>query len=958
MLCLLWCGHAAAQTQQGTCGDNLTWVLANNTLVITGTGEMTSHPWEALKDSIHTVAIGEGVTNIMESAFVECDNLTSVTIPGSVERIGGEAFSWSGLTSVIIPEGVESIGERAFSFCNLTSVIISEGVESIGREAFCSCRDLESIVIPTSIRSIGGDAFWDTPWYENEDNWTGQSLYLNNALIEVKTGFSGHYEVRPGATVIADEAFAGCSLLMGVTLPESMTNIGIVAFSDCVSLKELTYNAIDCEITTDWRWLIGWSNVTTLTIGEKVKRIPQVALDEWSGVETLNYQATDCRELPLVSWRDLKQVTIGNAVTSIPDGMFSGCQSLTGLQLPAGLKRIGNNAFEETGLVTMDIPAGVDSIGAYAFSNCRNLQYAALPAGAISIGSYAFNGCSALTGITVPEGIKTLADGTFSSCSSLTTLNIPAGVDSIGAYAFSGCRNLQYVALPTGLAGIGSRAFDGCSALTNITLPEGVKTIADGTFYGCTNLTTLAIPTGVDSIGREAFKGCTGLVSLTLPEGIKTLADGTFYGCSSLATLTIPAGVGSIGWQAFYNCTGLTSLTLPEGLKSLGDEVLRGCSAVTTITIPENVTSIGNRAFYDCNGLTALELPASVTNVGQEIVGWCTNLRSFLWHATEVQNAGNVVGLFDGLTKLEEIMAPVQVLIGDTDLQSLRSLTITCGEVNTEGFAFIARQHHTLELVDLSGASNREMPDEALSECYKLKQLALPSSLERLGYRALAECAGITSVDLPASLTEIGDRAFENCYLLSDLVWGGEGSQLRRIGNRAFYGCNSLPGVSIPEGVEEIGVAAFMGCTYMENVELPSSLTLLGDNAFANGTRVRSMKVHATTPPALAPHTFYNIDRSVPVYVPAASLATYRATPYWQELNLQPMSGTTAVGSVLTDRLLVRGNEVLLPANCGEVQVYDMAGRCVLRTTEQQFILPQGVYMIQAGGNAVKAVVR
>ena len=340
------------------------------------------------------------------------------------------------------------------------------------------------------------------------------------------------------------------------------------------------------------------------------------------------------------------------------------------------------------------------------------------------------------------------------------------------------------------------------------------------------------------------------------------------------------------------------------------------------------------------------------------VVQNCTNLRSFTWRATAVEDADNLADLFDGLTLLEEIVAPAAALQGDADLPSLRSLAVTGGNVSVEGFAFIARQHRTLETVDLSNASDREITDEALAECYGLKQVALPSSLERLGYRALAECAGITSVDLPASLTEIGDRAFENCYLLSDLVWGGEGSQLRRIGNRAFYGCNSLPGVSIPEGVEEIGVAAFMGCTYMENVELPSSLTLLGDNAFANGTRVRSMTVYPTTPPALAPHTFYNIDRSVPVYVPAASLATYRATPYWQDLNLQPLGGTTAAGSVLTDRLLVRGNEVLLPANCGEVQVYDMAGRCVLRTTEQQFILPQGVYMIQTGGNAVKAVVR
>ena len=239
----------------------------------------------------------------------------------------------------------------------------------------------------------------------------------------------------------------------------------------------------------------------------------------------------------------------GYPVTSIVNGAFAGCDSLTSVTIPNSVTSIGNSAFLScTSLTSVTIPDSVTSIGAYAFGNCESLTSVTIGNGVTSIGVEAFGSCSSLTSITVDANNKyySSADGVLFNKDKTELIQYPIG-----------------------------------NARTSYTIPNSVTSIGDYAFYGCDSLTSVTIGDSVTSIG-----------------------DGTFEYCKSLTSVTIPNSVTSIGAYAFRNCDSLTSVTIPDSVTSIGYYAFYGCDSLTNVTIPDSVTSIGNFAFCDCSSLT------------------------------------------------------------------------------------------------------------------------------------------------------------------------------------------------------------------------------------------------------------------------------------------------------------------------------------------------------------------
>ena len=136
------------------------------------------------------------------------------------------------------------------------------------------------------------------------------------------------------------------------------------------------------------------------------------------------------------------------------------------------------------------IKAGVTSIGNGAFSVCESLTSVTIPVSVTSIGDWAFN-CSGLTSVTIPEGVTSIGEGSFSECGGRTSVTIPASLKRIGESAFGDCWSLTSVTIPEGVTSIGNGAFGDCSGLTSVTIPKSVTSIGDDAFSGCESLTDI-----------------------------------------------------------------------------------------------------------------------------------------------------------------------------------------------------------------------------------------------------------------------------------------------------------------------------------------------------------------------------------------------------------------------------------------------------------------------------------
>ena len=378
---------------------------------------------------------GKPVTTIGQLAFLQCEGITSITIPSSITSIEYGAFGYcSGLTSLTIPSNVVELGKSAFAYCNnLISLTLEEGVTTLGKSVFAECTKLETVTLPNSVTTISDSLF---------------STCTN--LKDVTLGSN--------VTKIEESAFDHCDGLTNIVLPESVEVIDSYAFFSC-------------------------SNLANINIPNKVSQIGYRAFEYCTN---LNYQEYDNgyylgnTENPYLAFAKAKSTeitscTINDNCKFILDNGFNGCLSVTSVVIPNSVVFINRDAFYNSNISNYN-----EYDNGYYLGNTENPYLVLIEAKSEDI-----------TSCTINENCKFIYDNAFNNCTLLTSITLPDSVISIGKMAFQACIALKNIKLSNNLSYIGESAFKVCRQLTSIVIPTSLTRLDVLVFERCDNFKTV-----------------------------------------------------------------------------------------------------------------------------------------------------------------------------------------------------------------------------------------------------------------------------------------------------------------------------------------------------------------------------------------------------------------------------------------------------------------------------------
>ena len=569
LLCLL-CGAALATPSDDGCWEIVAGTQPD-TVYLTGFYPEAdiAHRYLVVYDRLvfpDTVIVG-GVTNTVEGVW----------------NFGISSALDPGIKRVILSEGITEIGDLGFSSCrNLESIQLPSTIRKIANRSFANCSSLKEVNIPYSIDETG---------IGNLD-YFGKSLFVNTQGLHVR---------------------------FGNTFQEWKN----LTFQDTEYIKNAPGLCVETTDGYSFGWCgdrLGVSNGSTRTWQLTPEGV--LTCGGAGAIVSPGWDAEAVRSVSMVTeWDDLSGLAAEN-------GIFDQMIGLTAIALNSGDKyfTLGGLLY---GKVYGDGGRAIDSL---VYCPRGYIGVAELPSSLTDLDLSKFSGRPGVTGLSVEQGNEVFfaRDGILykwteegkaemifvpSSCSGL--VQIPASVRGIDPEMFAGRGgitgftveegNPEYSAAEGLLLNRDGNTIILCPpGLKNITIPTGVNTWTGWTFRLISGAFTITLQNGLTAIPASAFAGCSGLISVTIPDSVKQIGLNAFANCTGLTAVTIPDSVTELGEYAFYGCTGLTAVTIPDSVATIGEGTFENCTGLTIIALPFSVTSIRNRAFGNCTGLTVL----------------------------------------------------------------------------------------------------------------------------------------------------------------------------------------------------------------------------------------------------------------------------------------------------------------------------------------------------------------
>lgn len=806
---------------------------------------------------------------------------------------------------------IAEIEAEAFSnFTSLASVALPKrtyGV-TIGDYAFKGCEKLTLADNLHYVYKVGKEAFKDTPL--NNNSRSGEfNIGSSCSNMTEAAGEIGNYAFQNTSPkrvsignyikTIGEGAFDGCSSMGVLVIGDNVNNIGNYAFSRCTGLTHI-YLGKSLPSGIDFSQIFdAQMNLDKISIPDE---------------NTAYSDEGNCLvDIANNLWIGTNSSAIPNRVTAIRDYAFYGRKGLTSIAIPAGVTKIGEEAFAYCENLNLVVCMGETppSYTETTFNRIADDAVLVVPTSAAAR-AYIRAGWSDFFSIkvgTIGQDANGISWALYTNDSGYTLMfsGIGAMADYANKDAVPWSKNnvgdkfdkINKVIVKEGITHIGELCLaylgfdlgmDGAIKV-DVSLPDGLESVAADAFMHSYGLKSIKIPQGLSTIGNRAFYGCHNLAAITADESNETYrAEGNcllkdidgIYGDDEMVVLgcynsRIPEGVRYIGGNAFAGQKRLKSITIPSSVEEIygyGEEFgAFAYSALESITFAEGsqLTTIDSYAFYYCESLKSIDLPNSLTTIGDGAFLECYALESVTL-GSSVETIG--ASAFN-CAPISSITIPASVTsIGKWafyDCKNLEHVTLHCANVDN----WFSTYATIKEVVVSEGVEN--IVDDAFSGCSiesvtfncanvgdwfsgyaTLKEVVLSENVTSIGDKAFYNCDALESVTIPESVTTFGASIFEDCGNLKSATLS---NTMKTIPNSMFLKCNALASITIPESVTSIGDLAFFQCQALTEIIIPNTVTSIEEGAFYKCSGLKAITIGQSVE-FIGPTAFSEINRT------------------------------------------------------------------------------------------------
>ncbi|MGD9679352.1 MAG: leucine-rich repeat protein, partial [Vulcanibacillus sp.] len=747
---------------------------------------------------------------------------------------------------------------------------IPEGISIVSSYAFANMPLLKTIILPNSLVEIGQSIFSNDPMLETitipfiGKTRTSVNTEGNIGYLFSKTSYTGSYKILQFNGSTYDPTYQkGITSYISTSLKTiNITDASIIpygALHNVTSLEELTLNDGIVEIG---RYALSATGLSFIEIPNSVTIIDRYCFANSALLENATFktesQLNKIDNYAFYKCILLDLVFLPDELTTIGDHSFAYCSNLRTLFIPNSATKISSLAFKETNNLTIYTPVNqkpldwpnlsqpivfdiesihtneqflyakaIDFIIILQSAINEDLTHLIIPSHVdslpvIAIASYAFYQNENLQNLSFEDNstLEYIGNYAFSDCNNLEVSGFPSTLIEFGEASFA-YTALSSLTIDSNLEWIGHSAFEG-SLLTSLTFSPNshLEGIGENAFDG-TLLSSVVLPKSVTSIGYRAFSFMPNLTSFAFEtDSLLNYIDGyTFYKSDKLTSITIPASVSEIGMGAFAFISALSSCEFEEGSQLVFIHPMAFANtAIEQITIPGSVQLIDDQAFMNCSNLHSVTFLSNqvIQRIGISAFENCSALQSInLPDALELL-AGRA---FKNCTSLQNIILPSGLTAINSDTFMGANLTaVHIPNTITQIFpnAFVGNSN-LCTLTFESNSSLVQIDDYAFSGS-NIKEVVLPKSLQIIG----------SNIIKPA----LEKLSFE------------EGSIISEITSLAFYNNPNLKEINLPSSVTHIGFNAFsciartlIDSTYnyeMTRVFIPKSVIKIREFAFVN----------------------------------------------------------------------------------------------------------------------------